>query len=261
MFTKCGKWVLLTAVLVSGFVSSITADDGGVSIDITNDFYSKYIWRGQSLNEDYVYQGGASFTYSGLTGGVWGNLDLTDVSENEGDFTEVDYFLDYSGDVPGIEGLGFSVGVINYHFPGVVGDTTEVYWGFGLDVFLSPSITVYHDVDVVDGTYISFGLSHSIDSIVEIAPDVGVGMEMGASLGWGDSNYNKTYWSSDAQAIDSSGLNDLLLSVSFPVEIGGWTFAPSLNYVTLLDSEVRSSDNFASGSDYFFTGLSLSKSF
>lgn len=260
MFTKCGKWVLVAAVLISGFVSFIAADDG-VSFEVTNDFYSKYIWRGQSINEDYVYQGGASFTYAGLTGGVWGDLDLTDIGENEGEFTEVDYYLDYSGDVPGIEGLGFSVGVINYHFPSVVGDTTEVYWGFGLDAPLSPSVTVYHDVDVVDGTYISFGLSHSIASIFEIAPDVPVGMEMGASVGWGSKKYNEVYWSSDDQEIDSSGLNDLALSVSFPVEIAEWTFAPSLNYVTLLDNEVRGSNNFASGSDYFFTGLSLSKSF
>ncbi|MBW8035986.1 MAG: hypothetical protein FVQ79_10230 [Planctomycetes bacterium] len=261
MITKCGKWILVAAVLVSCFVSFSAADDGGVSFDITNDFYSKYIWRGQNLNDDYAYQPGIGFTYAGLTGGVWGSLDLTDITDNEGEFTEVDYYLDYSGDVPGIDGLGFSIGVINYHFPSVVGDTTEVYWGFGLDMPLSPTITVYHDVDVADGTYISFGLSHSVGSIVEIAPDVGVGMDIGASLGWGDSNYNKQYWSSDAQAIDSSGLNDLALSVSFPVELGGWTFAPSLNYVTLLDSEIRRSDNFNSSSDYFFTGLSLSTSF
>lgn len=261
MFMKCRKSVLFAVVLLSSVMSSFAAEEGSVLFEITNDFFSKYIWRGQNLNDDYAYQGGASFTYAGLTGGAWGSLDLTDFSGNEGEFTEVDYYIDYSGDVPGIEGLSFSIGVINYHFPSVVGDTTEVYWGFGLDVLLSPTVTVYHDIDVADGTYISFALSHGIDSIFEIAPEMPVGMEIGASLGWGDKDYNKTYWSSDAQAIDSSGLNDLALSVSFPVEIDGWTFTPSVNYVTLLDSEIRRSDNFASNSDYFFTGLSLSKSF
>lgn len=261
MFMKCRKSALFVVVLLSSVMSSFAAEEGSVSFEITNDFYSKYIWRGQNLNDDYVYQGGASFTFSGLTGGIWGNLDLTGIGGNSGEFTEIDYYVDYSFDVPGIERLGFSVGAINYHFPSVVGDTTEVYWGFALDVFLSPTVTVYHDIDVVDGTYISFALSHGMDSIFEIAPEMPVGMEIGASLGWGDKDYNKTYWSSDAQAIDSSGLNDLALSVSFPVEIGGWTFTPSVNYVTLLDSEIRRSDNYASNSDYFFTGLSLSKSF
>jgi hypothetical protein len=36
------------------------------------------------------------------------------------------------------------------------------------------------------------------------------------SLGWGSSSYNRFYW-----GLNSSKLNDLLLSASFPVEMGG----------------------------------------
>ena len=56
-------------------------------------------------------------------------------------------------------------------------------------------------------------------------------------------------------------MQDLTLGVSFPMEIGGWTFAPSLNYVTLLSDDIRATDINRSESDYFFAGISISKSF
>ena len=246
---------LVVVLMLIGSGSAAFAEES-VGVDLSADFMSKYIWRGQNLNDDYAFQPGAAVSYAGFTAAVWGSLDLTDIGDNKYGFTEVDYSLDYSTAVPGIDWLGFSAGVINYHFPGVVGDTTEVYWGFAADLPLSPSFTVYHDIDEVDGTYISFGLGHSIDQIAELAPGVPVGMEIGASLGWGDSDYNAAYW-----GIDESKLNDLTLSVAFPIEIGGWTLAPSINYVTLLSDEIRATDSYARGSDYFFTGLSLSTSF
>lgn len=253
--TKRSKGEVAVVVVLAGLVCGAFAEEG-VGLDLSADFVSKYIWRGQNLNDDYVFQPGAGVSYLGLRAGIWGSVDMTGSCDNEGKCTEIDYSLDYSVDVPGIDGLGFSVGIIHYHFPSVVGDTTEVYWGFAADVPLNPSITVYHDIDEVDGTYISLGLSHSIERIAELGPEMPIGMEIIASLGWGDSDYNGAYW-----GVDSSKVNDLTLSLAFPMEIGGWTFAPSVNYVTLLSDDIRASDSFARESDYFFTGLSLSRSF
>lgn len=250
------KTSILVFTLPLTVLSGLSFAEESIEFGVSADFYSKYIWRGQNLNEDYAFQPGISVGYGGLTAAVWGSMDMTNISGNEGEFTEVDYSLDYSFDVPGIEGLGFSTGIINYHFPSVVGDTTEVYWGFAADLPLSPSITVYHDIDEVDGTYISFGIGHSIDRIAELTPEIPIGLEIGVSLGWGDSDYNNFYW-----GVDNSKMNDLTLSIAFPMEIAGWTFAPSINYVTLVSDDLRASDSYARGSDYFFTGLSLSKSF
>ena len=150
-----------------------------------------------------------------------------------------------------------SVGVINYYFPSGE-DTTEIYWGFAFDLPLLPSVTVYHDVDDVKGTYVSVGVGHSIEKIAELCPEIPIAMEIGASLGWGSESYNKAYWGGPATG---SGLNDLTVGVAFPIESGGWTVAPSFNYVTLMDSDVRKSDTFDKASDYFFTGISLSTSF
>jgi hypothetical protein len=247
-------YLLILAVCIVSIGSVYAAEPLGV--DLSFDFNSKYIWRGQNLDDDYAFQPGATLTYGNLSAGIWGSMELTDYTGNKGEFTEVDYSLDYSSTLGSSEVLGYSLGLIYYDFPNTaIPSTTEVYWGFSLDVPLAPSVTVYHDVDEAEGIYASFGISHSIEKI-GIVGDVPVGMDIGVAVGWGDSDYNTYYWS-----IDDDCFNDLSVSVAFPMEIGGWTFSPSINYVTLLDSDLRESDVYAGGSDYFFTGISLSKSF
>ena len=153
--------------------------------------------------------------------------------------------------------MGYSVGVIYYDFPGTtVKDTTELYWGLNFDLPLSPSITVYHDVDEAEGSYVSLAFGHSIERIAELGPDIPIGMEIGTSLGWGSGSYNKYYWGTE-----QSKLQDLMFSLAFPMEIAGWSLTPSLNYVTLVSDDIRDTDVYGTDSDFFFAGVSLSKSF
>ena len=185
------------------------------------------------------------------------DFEFTNINGNRGDFTELDYSLDYSGAVPGIEGLGYSIGLIYYDFPGtVVKDTTETYLGFSFDLALNPSLTLYHDLDEAEGSYISLTFSHSIEKIAELGVDTPIGMELGASLGWGSGSYNKYYWGTD-----QSKLNDLTFSASFPFDVAGWTVVPSLNYVTLLSDDIRATDAYGTDSDFFYAGIGLAKRF
>ncbi|MHC4368821.1 MAG: hypothetical protein ACYSW8_14535, partial [Planctomycetota bacterium] len=168
--------------------AALAEDDSGIEFELTADFFNKYIWRGQNLVDDWVFQPGASATYGGLTASFWGNLDLTNENGSEGEFSEIDLSLDYSGQFPGIDILGYSVGMINYDFPvtGGADDTTEVYVGLNADVPASPSVTYYRDVDEVkDGTYISVGVGYSFENVFELGPDTPVGVDLSASLGWG----------------------------------------------------------------------------
>ena len=252
--------IIVLSVLFLG--QSMVFAENEVGFELTADYFGKYIWRGQNLSDDPVFQPGISAAYGNLTTGVWGNLDLTNINDRSGDFFEIDYYLDWSDDLPGFEGVGYSVGVIYYDFPGSYADgtrdpdTTEVYCGLNFDLPLSPSITVYHDVDEAEGSYVSLAFGHSIERIAELGPDIPVAMELGASLGWGSGSYNKYYWGTD-----QSKLQDLTFSVSFPMEIAGWTLSPSLNYITLVSDDIRATDVYGTDSDFFFVGVSLSKSF
>ncbi len=256
------RMLLLSAVLLVTLVSVSQGQEtkkGKQEIDfeVTADFFSKYIWRGQNFNDDPVFQSGFSASYRGLTVVIWGSLETTNINGNRGDFSELDYSIDYSGALPSFEGVNYSIGAGYYNFPGTkVKDTTEVYAGLSFDLPLRPSVTFYHDVDEAEGTYISFAVGHSIEKIAELGPDMPVGMDIGASLGWGSASYNKYYWGTD-----QSKLNDLTFSVAFPMEVAGLTVTPSLNYVTLLSDDIRDTDAYGTDSDFFFAGVSLSKRF
>ena len=246
--------VLFMSLIGSGEASA----EGRMDFELTVDYVSKYVWRGQNLDDDSVFQSGFSAIYGDLTAGIWANLELTNINGNSGDFSEIDYSVDYSRVMPGVKGVEYSIGAIYYDFPGTkVKDTTELYWGLNFDLPLSPSVTFYHDVDEADGTYISLAVEHSIERIAELGADMPVGMQLGTSLGWGSASYNKYYWGTD-----QSKLNDLTLSLSFLTEIGGgWTLAPNLGYVTLLSDDIRATDVYRTDSDYFFVGINLSKRF
>ena len=241
--------VMFFASLISN--QTLKAEDD-ISIWASADFYSKYVWRGQNLVNDWVHQPGASVGYKNLTASFWGNLDLTDENGYQGEFSEIDLTLDYSSQVPGIDFLSYSLGFINYDFPVNDGadDTWEIYWGLGLDIPASPSVTVYHDVDEAAGTYASFGIGHSIE-----LNDLGLGVDLSASIGWGSSGYNKTYWGPD-----KSELNDLVLSAAFPFEIAGFAVTPSVNFITLVGDDIRAPNTYGQN-DIWVVGVGFAKEF
>ena len=253
---KLALLVMCLCFLVGGTQAAVAEDR--IDFDITVDYFGKYIWRGQNLSDDPVFQPGLSVSYKGLTAAIWGNMDLTNINGNTGDFSELDYSIDFSAPLPGVKGVGYSLGVIYYDFPGTLTkDTTEIYAGLEFELPFNPSITVYHDIDEAEGSYVSLGFAHSIETIVELSQDWTVGMDIGVNFGWGSSSYNKYYW-----ATEQSKIQDLTLAVSFPMEIwNNWTLAPSLNYVTLLSDDIRATDAYRTRSDYFFAGISLSKTF
>jgi hypothetical protein len=247
--------VALSFVMLTGN-QTLKAEDG-LSVGTSVDFLSKYVWRGQNVVDDWVMQPGANVSYKGVTASFWGNLDLTDENEHQGQFSEIDLTLDYSDKVPGFDLVNYSLGVINYDFPvsGGANNTWEIYGGLGLDIPANPSVKVYHDVDEVDGTYVSFGIGHSFENLIELDPGVGVGLDLSASIGWGSASYNKFYWGPD-----KSELNDLILSAAFPFEVAGFTVTPRVNYITLMGDDIREPNTYGQN-DIWVAGVGLSKEF
>lgn len=259
------KLIVLVSICISVAVILCSAstvfaeEDVDVSVELNADFFSKYIWRGQLLNDDPVFQPGISVGYKNLNMFIWGNMDLTNFNRQDDEITEIDYTLEYSDNLPikGFDWLNYSIGAIHYTLHGSEPpNTTELFWGLGLNCLLRPSVKVYHDIDEADGAaYLSFSVEHSFEKITEIS-GVPIGVDICSSFGWGSKSYNIYNWE-----VEHSSLNDFALSVSFPVEVDEWTFAPSINYVTLTDGKIRKSDAYSTESDYFFVGLSLSRRF
>lgn len=242
------------AVLLSVAPAASAEEDDGVTVDVAADLFGKYVWRGQNIIDDWVVQPSVSAGYKGLSGSIWGNMDLTGETVDDGEFTEVDYSLDYSNMFPGQDVLGYSVGVIYYDFPHAHSDaTSEVYTGLTASVPLSPTIRAYYDFDEIDGTYVQLSVGHTIEKVTQWRRDCYCDAQVGASLGYGTSGYNNGYF-----GVDEGALNDLTLTAGLPFCIGKWSIRPSVAYSTMIDHDILAT---TAKSDNFWGGVGASYSF
>ena len=79
------KNVFIAGIVFLLLTAAAAAEDSAIGVDVSADFYGKYIWRGQNLSDDPVFQPGVSITWGKLTAGFWGNMDLTNINGNSGD--------------------------------------------------------------------------------------------------------------------------------------------------------------------------------
>ena len=234
----------------SAVADAQAASDWSFSIDAA--YNSKYVWRGINTVNGSVFQPSVTVGYKGLSLNVWGNMDLSDVNGHSGRFTELDYTLGYGWDCGD---LAFGVGAIYYRFPHTgFPDTTELYASVGVNTLLSPTLTVYQDIDEADGTYISLGVSHTFEDVWQPAENVSMSVDLSDSIGFGSSNYNDYYF-----GVDHSAFNNVLVTLGLPVQIGEhWTLTPSVNCSALLGHDIRHA---TPHDDNVWGGLTLSCSF
>lgn len=216
-------------------------------------FYSKYVWRGQNLTDDWVWQPCVGIHLGNLSFNLWGSMDLTDENNKEHKFTEIDYIFDYSNsccitDCCGNEtNVDYSLGFVLYDFPNTTSSpTAEVYLCLNFDVFLNPGFTWYSDVKEACGSYFNFGFSHCWDlndcgCMQEICGDaIDVCLEAALSLGlatraWADHYYND-------KDVAGARWNDAVLSFSLPICWGEClSIKPEIYFSTILSRRLRSS--------------------
>jgi hypothetical protein len=252
--------VVLGLALITFAAGTVRAEEEKVvTFGLSLDYYSKYIWRGQNVDNKDVLQPTISASAYGFTGSIWGNMDLTDDSatapDNAWEFSEFDYALDYTSVIPGIDWLTGSVGVIYYRFPNTAFDpTTEIYSGLSLPkIPLTPSFKWYRDVDVVKGSYFQFGIGHTIEKIYVASEKCYCNLQLGASYGWGNSAYNNGYF-----GVNSGQSNDLTLTAGLPICVDTWTIKPSVNYSAMLSESIQEATD---KSDNLWVGVGISTSF
>jgi uncharacterized protein (TIGR02001 family) len=231
-----GKRLLVLAVATVLAVTTAFGEEGAEkswSIDLDTTFNSKYVWRGISLTNDPVFQPTVAVSWKGFTASFWGNMDLTDINNTQWQFNEIDLTLDYSWSWDIID---FSVGVIHYIFPNIgLSATTEIYGSVGLDVFLSPTLTVYQDVDQFNGTYANLSIGHTFEDVWRPRENMAMSVDLSGAVGYGSGKHNAANYGSS-----SAAFTDLLLALGLPLQIGEhWTVTPAVYYSILLDGRIR----------------------
>lgn len=236
---------LFGGTLIFPAAAEMTEAAKETEIDIYSDFVSHYVWRGMLLTDDPVWQPGATLSMYDFSFDIWTNVDLTDINRPAYDYhlSEVDYTLSYEMAVT--DDLTIEAGGIYYTFPGTGADaTTELYISAAYDILTQPTLTIYRDIDEIDGWYANFGIGHTF----KLQEDLG--LSLGASLGWGDEDYNTGYF-----GVNDSGLNDLGLNASLDYTINdNLSMSVFAGYSELLDSVIKDA---AADSDTLFGGIGM----
>ena len=251
------KFCCLAGIVLASFTGMLMAqEETGFSASASVDYFNRFVWRGMNLNDNSVLQFNVEGGAWGFTGGIWSNMPLTDYVSQTGEFDEVDYSLDFSRNIS--DKVGFSLGAIHYTFQGYASPTTEIYGGLNFDILLSPSVTWYRDVDDIDGSYIQFGLNHSLSNIHQWSDDEYFSLELSGNFGLGGSSYNAGYF-----GVEGTKLNDFTLNIAVPFQLKhGVSITPSFNVSTMLNGTIRDSYFYGNGeSTNVWFGINFTKSF
>ena len=267
------KGILITGLLVGLLTLVLTSvpswaeeEVPTASADIA--ILSDYIWRGYAFsNDSIVIQPSATIGYKGYSFNLWGNLDteLDDgisATDDTSQFNETDMTFSYDTDF-GKWSIG--VGYIYYGLDGAL-DTQEIYLSMGYDTFLSPSLTIYRDIDTFPGTYVNLSIGHSI----KLSKDLN--LDLSGSVGYYSSDDDSVLEIDDTLTATNkkySAFHDAVISASVTYPINQFiTITPTLSYSFPLSD---AADNIITAnsvglfgendSDFFYGGVLFSFAF
>ncbi|MBU1452522.1 MAG: TorF family putative porin [Proteobacteria bacterium] len=226
-----------------------------VNADFSVAFNSKYVWRGIVVVDDWVAQPSVTASVGGFSFNVWADYMLTDQNGRKNEIDEIDLTASYTFD---LGKLSIPVGVIRYTFPGSsAADTTELYAGISYDWIVTPSVTIYKDVQESNGFYILGSLGYSLD-LPKISELVGWSLAVGASIGYGSDENNDFYYN----GTDKSGFTDYSAYLSLPFGIGEYvTLTPQVVFTGLVDSDIKDNMKPIQDENNIYFGLVMAASF
>ena len=246
------------AFVLIGALSGATPGHAQASYGVDLDVFSSYVWRGLSLTNKPVAEPAVWLSFpagnASITAGGWANIDLgkydnlaDDIGESGGssafNFSEFDPYVEVSFPLGKATLTG---GVTAYIFPNDANapndfglltrdnNTVEIYSKVGLDVPLSPELSMYYDVDKIKGAYIEAGLSHSLVASEKVSIDLGAVAGFSAGQGIPDD-----LLSDESSNFDDDGFTHLDLSAGVPFSAGVFSITPVLHLVITGDDRTK----------------------
>ncbi len=252
------KSIITLTLCLALLVPTVAAAMGPVDLSAEVGWFGRYLWRGMTLQDAAVVQPELSASLGGFGLSVWGNVDA-DGADGATGFNKYDFTVSYGVGLP-VASLDF--GFVYYALPDASErNTAEAYASASAGVLLSPTLTVYRDVDQIDGWYWEAGVSHGLP----LSPSAGV--EVAARAGAGSDRYLAGYFpTAVSKALEAgttaSSLTDLAFTMAVP-----WhptplaTVTPSVTWSTLMDDASDSVEDAGGDADSLVWGVSAAISF
>ena len=185
---------LALPLMVLGCSTYALAGDTDISVSVSTDYVTEYVFRGVTLAGE-AFQPGAEITAGNFTAGIWASVAVGEESIAFSD--EIDLYAGYGFDVS--DTVSASVGATLYHYPQLGGvfdigtgagdaSTLELYGGLSLDAPLAPSVTAYYDVNLKAFT-LEGGAEYAFPLGEKTSFDVGATAGLVTVKGGGDYQY------------------------------------------------------------------------
>jgi hypothetical protein len=214
--------------------------------EVAASLLSAYIWRGQEMTRHgVVVQPSATIGYRGFSVNIWGNIDARPYSAGEDQYSthlsEMDVTLSYTHKF-GIVSLG--AGYIYYglaaFYPGGTDplDAQEIFVTMSVDTLLTPTLTIYKEIDHYHQWYATLGVSHTFKLHER------VGLKLAGQISYLKSEDETTYPKFDSDSLATTdkfnNFHDATITISLPVAVtNNIAITPLLTYVFPLSSDAR----------------------
>lgn len=210
---------------------------------------TKYVWRGYEMTRDsIVVQPSLTVAYKGFSANLWGNLDTRPYSSEPGkkypgNFTETDLTFSYTKAFgPVNAGVGYIYYSLNAPYAGAADplDSQEIFVTLGLNKLLTPTLTVYKEIDHYHQWYILLGVSHAFELSKSVSLKLAASGSYLKSEDASPGKYPK--YDDDALATNDkyNNFHDGIVTVSLPISPAKYiTVTPLLSYVFPLCDDAK----------------------
>jgi hypothetical protein len=228
-------------------VAPLRAEEEKPTGDFTTAVLNKYVWRGYELSRNsVVIQPSATIGYKGFSVNFWGNLDTraydsTGAQDYTGTWNETDLTLSYSKTL-GLINVGggyiyYSLAPLNISAADR-SDSQDLFVTVSLNTLLSPTLTVYKEIDHYRNWYFLAGISHVLEFNKMIS------LKLAASAAYLMSTDAGTYPKYDGNAISTtdkfSNFHDGTVSASLPIKVSSYiTITPTASYIFPLGGDAK----------------------
>jgi len=245
----------------TGSVFALEINSQQVTITASEDFVSRYIWRGQDLygQNDAAHQPSIDVTIDELfentdvSFNIWGSFPMSGGHENG---EELDYTIAFSKDLADSYNLSFGFTYFDFPNTGSTADVSEPWLSLTfnkiplLPIDISANVFAGYDFQAKsggpdEGWYYSFGFGTEIPLIDSLVTQEGQALSL-SMINWGNDG---------VADLKPSFVYATDYSISTSYNLGSLSISPSINYIVNYEDQINSGDC------EFLTGLGFSYAF